>query len=106
MHNDSPPGPSTTILGNFGAVEPQNTAADDPDTIEIAGKRYLTNRGLAKELKKSERTIARWDALRIGPPKIKVGRLVLYDPDQIPEWLAQHVEERPIRRSRRRTREG
>jgi hypothetical protein len=102
MHDNSSTGPSTATLGNFGAAEPQNTTADDPDTIEIAGKRYLTNRGLAKELNKSERTIARWDALRIGPPKIKVGRLVLYDPDHIPEWLAQHVEARPVRRAGRR----
>jgi hypothetical protein len=102
MHDDSPTGQSTAIQGAVGAAEPQNIPAHDPDTIEIAGKRYLTNHGLAKELKKSERTIARWDALRIGPPKIKIGRLVLYDPDQIPEWLAQHVEAWPVRRAGRR----
>jgi hypothetical protein len=29
-----------------------------------------------------------WDAERIGPPRIKVGKTVLYDLEKLPAWLA------------------
>jgi hypothetical protein len=56
--------------------------------VEIAGRRYVTDRRLADILDKNVRTLARWDAARIGPPKIKVGKLVLYDLAKVPDWLA------------------
>jgi hypothetical protein len=103
MHDSSLPYPECAIAGAAVGAEPQNTTtARDCDYIEIAGKRYLTQPGLARQVKKTERTVARWDALRIGPPKIKVGRLTLYDPDKIQNWLAEHEEARPIRRARGR----
>jgi len=34
------------------------------------------------------RTLARWNACRIGPPKIKIGKTVLFDLAKVPEWLA------------------
>jgi hypothetical protein len=36
----------------------------------------------------SVRTLSRWDAARIGPPKIKIGKLVLFDLGKFTEWLA------------------
>ena len=80
------------------------TADGDRLIIIIAGKRYFTKRGLARELKKSERTIARWDALLIGPPRIVIGRMVLYDVDKIPAWLARHEREPPHSAGRGRRR--
>ena len=56
--------------------------------IEIAGKRYVTPERLAQLLGCSSRTVARWDAERIGPPRIKVGKTVLYDLEKLPAWLA------------------
>lgn len=56
--------------------------------IEIAGKRYVTPERLAQLLGCSPRTVARWDAERIGPPRIKVGNTVLYDLEKLPAWLA------------------
>ena len=56
--------------------------------IEIAGKRYVTPERLAQLLGCSPRTVARWDAERIGPPRIKVGKTVLYDLERLPAWLA------------------
>ncbi len=104
MHDASLTSPAYAVLGAVEATEPQNSiTADDSYWIEIAGKRYLTQRGLARELKKSQRTVARWDALRIGPPKIKVARLTLYDPEKIPDWLAQHEQEPPRPGRRRRS---
>jgi hypothetical protein len=56
--------------------------------IEIAGKRYVTPERLAQLLGCSPRTVVRWDAERIGPPRIKVGKTVLYDLEKLPTWLA------------------
>jgi hypothetical protein len=56
--------------------------------IEIAGKRYVTPKRFAQLLGCSPRTVARWDAERIGPPRIKVGKTVLYDLEKLPAWLA------------------
>lgn len=70
--------------------------------VVVAGKIYLTEAGLAKLLGKSPRTIARWEAARMGPPRITVGRTILYDQDKLPDWLARN-ETKPegSRRSRR-----
>jgi hypothetical protein len=85
-------------------TEADPIADRDQTIIIIAGKRYFTRHGLARELKKSERTIARWDALLIGPPRIVIGRMVLYDMDKIAGWLACHEREAPHGAGRRRGR--
>ena len=72
-------------------------------TVEIAGKSYLTTDGLAAELDKTPRTVRRWIALGMGPPKIKVGKTPLFDPDKLPGWLASH-EQQPVRTGRGRRR--
>jgi hypothetical protein len=41
------------------------------------------------------RTLARWDDRRFGPPKIKVGKLILYDLAKLPGWLESH-ESTPV----------
>lgn len=71
--------------------------------IHIAGKTYLTAPTLAEILGVTPRTLARWDEARIGPPKIKIGRLVVYDADKIPEWMARH-ENQPVRLAARENR--
>ena len=48
---------------------------------------YLTPDQLAEELDKSPRTIARWDSLRIGPPKTMVGKRPLYRREGVRDWL-------------------
>src|SRR3712207_450829 len=78
------------------AVDTKERCAPDPTTdtpslageIEIAGKRYVTPERIAHLLGCSPRTVARWDAERIGPPRIKVGKTVLYDLEKLPAWLA------------------
>jgi phage terminase Nu1 subunit (DNA packaging protein) len=64
--------------------------APDDGTIEVAGQRYSTPAGLARLLGVSLRTLARWDERRQGPPKIKVGKLVLYDLGKLHAWLESH----------------
>ncbi len=55
---------------------------------------YFTPAELGVELKKSERTIARWDRLRIGPPKTVIGKKPYYRREAVREWmLAQEREQ-------------
>ena len=53
------------------------------------GQRYVTPERLAQLLGCSARTVARWDAERVGPPRIKVGKTVLYDVEKLRAWLAE-----------------
>jgi DNA-binding transcriptional regulator YiaG len=70
-------------------------------TIEISGRRYVTPNNLAATLGVTVRTLCRWDAARIGPRKIKVGKLILYDLAKLPDWLATRESE-PVRAAGRR----
>jgi hypothetical protein len=61
--------------------------------IEISGRRYVTPECLAATLGVTTRTLCRWDASRIGPPKIKIGKVILFDQAKLPEWLASRETE-------------
>ena len=54
---------------------------------------YLTPDQLAEELGKSVRTIARWDSLRIGPPKTVIGKKPYYRRDAVRKWLLRQEQE-------------
>jgi hypothetical protein len=68
--------------------------------IEIAGRRYVTKKRLAAMLGVTVRTLARWNATRIGPPKISIGKTVLFDLAKLPDWLASR-EAQPLNRNTR-----
>jgi predicted DNA-binding transcriptional regulator AlpA len=42
---------------------------------------------VAEMLGISPRTLSRWHALRVGPPRCKLGRRVLYRKSAIDDWL-------------------
>jgi hypothetical protein len=67
--------------------------------VEIAGRVYATGRRIAEMLGVTERTLARWNAARIGPPKIKIGKVVLYELSRLSDWLASR-EIAPVRSHR------
>ena len=48
---------------------------------------FITREQLAAELGKSPRTIDRWEVRRIGPPRVIVGRTVLYRVESVRSWL-------------------
>ena len=50
----------------------------------------------AKMLGISTRTLHRWHALRTGPPRCKIGRVVLYRKSAITDWLKTY-EVQPTR---------
>jgi hypothetical protein len=49
---------------------------------------FLTTEELAAELRRNPRTLDRWEALGMGPPRTHVGRKVLYRRTSVQKWLA------------------
>jgi phage terminase Nu1 subunit (DNA packaging protein) len=49
--------------------------------------KYITREQFAKAIDCSTRTIDRWHTLRIGPARIKRGKLILYRIEAVEEWL-------------------
>ena len=54
---------------------------------------FMTTEELAAELKR--RTLDRWDALGIGPPRTRVGRTVLYRRSSVQKWLSAQEQSHP-----------
>ena len=48
---------------------------------------YVTPLQLAKEIGVTLRTLSRWEALRIGPPRTVIGRKIFYKTDSVRAWL-------------------
>jgi predicted DNA-binding transcriptional regulator AlpA len=48
---------------------------------------YITREELAGAINKSVRTIDRWDVHRVGPPRVVIGRTILYRVESVREWL-------------------
>jgi hypothetical protein len=80
------------------AGTPSTTLAETGE-VEIAGRTYVTAERLASMLGVTVRTLARWNASRIGPPKISIGKTVLFDLAKLPDWLVTH-ETQPTRNTR------
>jgi helix-turn-helix protein len=49
---------------------------------------FLTKEELAAELRRNVRTLDRWAALGIGPPRTCIGRTILYRRASVQKWLA------------------
>ena len=59
---------------------------------------FLTEAQLAKQLRRTQRTLQRWHVSRIGPPRIELGRLILYSAASVRAWIQS--QERSVRRGR------
>jgi hypothetical protein len=49
---------------------------------------FFSKEELAKELKRNPRTLDRWQAIGMGPPRTHIGRKVLYRRASVQKWLA------------------
>jgi hypothetical protein len=56
---------------------------------------YLRPHDLARQLGVSIRTLDRWHAQRIGPPRCMIGRLILYRVTAVRDWMMSR-EIRPV----------
>jgi hypothetical protein len=63
---------------------------------------YIIREDLAKGLKKSVRTLDRWHALRIGPPRTVIGKTILYRREAVSSWLRSREDGARDGRKRRR----
>lgn len=48
---------------------------------------YLTREQLAEELKVTTRTLDKWEWLRCGPRKVKIGARVYYKRSDVAAWI-------------------
>lgn len=56
----------------------------------MESKDYLHIDEFADLLGRSLRTLHRWHTRRIGPPRIKIGNLVVYRRVAVEQWLAHN----------------
>jgi predicted DNA-binding transcriptional regulator AlpA len=75
-------------LSGTSPTNPQNSVRPElsPSASSVL-QGFLRRDELAKHLGLSPRTIDRWQALRDAPPRIHVGRTVLYRIEAVREWL-------------------
>jgi len=71
-----------------------------PLPADLTGE-FLTQKQLAKFLKRTTRQLQTWDKLGVGPPKISFQKLVLYRKSALLDWLVSH-EKHPVRAKRGR----
>jgi predicted DNA-binding transcriptional regulator AlpA len=79
----------------------QTSQAVHGGEVVIGGRVYLTTKRLAAKLGKSPRTIARWTSVGTGPPRIRIGKLILFDVIKVQQWL-EAFEAEPVRLPLRR----
>jgi predicted DNA-binding transcriptional regulator AlpA len=56
---------------------------------------FLTREELASELGKSVRTIDRWHADGVGPPRVTLGNAVLYRVESVRRWIVEQERQEP-----------
>lgn len=76
--------------------DPQDT---QPTLLVLEG--FLRREELARQFGLSPRTIDRWEALRIGPPRVCIGRTILYQIQSVREWLISRQQQAVSVKTRR-----
>jgi predicted DNA-binding transcriptional regulator AlpA len=83
--------------------EPCTPHSDSQPLPKLVLEGYLRREELAQQLRISPRTIDRWEALRIGPPRVCVGRTILYQTQSVREWLNSREQQAVLVKGRRRS---
>jgi len=79
---------------------------DLSDSAPSVVEGYITEIDLARQLKRSVRTLQRLAARQSGPPRIKISRLICCGVAHVREWLSQQEQPRkPPTNIRRHLRE-
>jgi predicted DNA-binding transcriptional regulator AlpA len=74
----------------FRNVSQVSRLSDMKDTKRLDG--YFTPQQLAAKLGVVPRTLYRWHRLRIGPPRIAIGRQIFFREQSVSEWLSSKEE--------------
>ncbi len=76
-----------------GAPQTMNKASefctDDRGRASAPETLTISRAELANGLSISVRTLRRWETMKIGPPPIRIGRIVRYRMSAVDEWLRQ-----------------
>jgi len=67
--------------------------ADNTQTVDNFARDILSENQLAALLKISTRTLRRWHVLRLGPPRFKIGQVILYRAAAVESWLTRNESE-------------
>ncbi len=67
----------------------------------MAKIRLLTTAEVAEYLAVPISTIHRWRYVGTGPPAIRVGRHLRFDPDDLDNWIAEQKNSQPSRQPQR-----
>jgi hypothetical protein len=67
----------------------------------VLSEPYFQEKEFADFMRKNIRTVRLWEQLRIGPPRVKIGKTVLYRKSAVEAWLRSR-ESRPCRSPRAR----
>jgi predicted DNA-binding transcriptional regulator AlpA len=71
----------------------QPTNPKSLSTVPLVLPGLLRRAELAKQLGLSPRTIDRWQALCEGPPRVTVGRTILYSVESVRAWLRSREQQ-------------
>lgn len=72
-----------------------NLATFQTASAQSVAPEFIRKPELARLLGVSPRTIDRWHAKRIGPPRVKIGKQVLYRHESVREWLMAQESAQP-----------
>lgn len=72
-----------------------NAAPDEIRSPATLLNDWLTPDDLAASLDVSVATLRRWARRRIGPPRVKVGHVILYSRASVASWMAAHESRAP-----------
>jgi hypothetical protein len=50
---------------------------------------YFTREELAEALGRTTKTLDRWDLNGLGPPRVQIGKLILYSKKTVEKWLRE-----------------
>jgi excisionase family DNA binding protein len=73
-----------------------------PNPDGIIATDFFTRESLSKDLGVSVRTIDRWVSLRLAPPRVVIGKLILFRREAVSEWLRSREDGARDGRKRRR----
>jgi hypothetical protein len=63
---------------------------------------WISREQLAQQLMVTPDTLSRWEAKRVGPPCMRIGRKVFYRRASVEQWLLSREQSQPVRQRRSR----